>query len=94
MINIYINLPSPIKKEEFQNLFSVSKLITKNKAIELEILYYSRNWFIFEFNISTKTDHAGLRFEFGLFGYSIQFTFYDTRHWNDEEDDYEIYEGY
>lgn len=94
VINVYINLPSPIKRNDFQNLFNISKLVAKNKAIELEFLYYSKNWFIFDFSISRKTDHAGLNFEIGLFGYSIHFIFYDTRHWNTETDDYEIYDGY
>lgn len=72
----------------------MSKRLTKNKACELEFLYDSQTFIKCELRVSTKTDHAGLSFEIGLFGYSIHFIFYDIRHWNDDKDEYEIYEGY
>ena len=93
-VNFSISIPSFVKKDDFQNLFCYSKLLTKYKAIEFEVLYYSRDFFVFEFSIDQKRDHGGLIFTLGLFGYSLNFQFYDTRHWDIENDDYEIYEGF
>ena len=37
-----------------------------------------------DFGLSFRGDHAGLRTTLGLLGYSVEFHFYDTRHWNFE----------
>lgn len=37
-----------------------------------------------DFGLSFKGDHAGLRTMLGLFGYSVEFHLYDTRHWDFE----------
>jgi hypothetical protein len=53
--------------------------------------------FRFEIEITTRQDHAGLNIELGLLGYHIGFTFYDNRHWNEEEGRWMVYteeEGY
>lgn len=42
----------------------------------------------FNFDWKTKCDHAGVKFELGLFGYSIVFYLYDSRHWNYEKNDW------
>jgi hypothetical protein len=39
----------------------------------------------FEFNWRFRTDHAGFQLGADLLGYSIEFSFYDSRHWNEEE---------
>lgn len=39
--------------------------------------------FTFDFNM--RQDHAGSGFEFELFGWSIEYRFYDSRHWNYEK---------
>lgn len=50
-----------------------------------------------EFAFTTQQDHAGTNIELGLLGYCVQFTFYDNRHWNNEQGRWMIYteeEGY
>lgn len=94
MIHFNFNIRIPFRKQSFQNLFCVSKLITKYKAWEFEVLYNSQTVLECEFNLRVKTDHAGLDLAVGLFGYIAHFIIYDTRHWDDKNDDYEIYEGY
>jgi hypothetical protein len=42
-----------------------------------------------DFRITTRCDHAGIDLWIGLLGYSINFTFYDNRHWNYITGDYE-----
>jgi hypothetical protein len=36
-----------------------------------------------------KTDHAGIEFGIGIFGYGVNFRIYDTRHWNSDTDTWE-----
>ena len=45
----------------------------------------------FEFRFTTRQDHAGLHLSLALFGYDAMFTFYDNRHWNDEEGRWFVY---
>ena len=47
--------------------------------------------FRIEFNWTVREDHAGVNLELGLFGYQIDFSFYDSRHWDYEKNCWEIY---
>lgn len=48
--------------------------------------------FGFHTNLSRKCDHAGFHFSVVLLGLNLIFDFYDTRHWDDENDCPEIIE--
>jgi hypothetical protein len=41
--------------------------------------------FRIEFNWTVCQDHAGARLELGLFGYQLDMSFTDSRHWNYEK---------
>ena len=56
---------------------------------ELSILYAL---FRFELNVRWKTDHAGVSIWFGLLGFDVGLHFHDTRHWDNENDRWEVYE--
>ena len=45
--------------------------------------------FGFSFQWSVKTDHAGVFSSISLFRTTIQFDFYDNRHWDDETNSWE-----
>lgn len=51
-------------------------------------IYFTLFGSFLNFNISLtrKTDHPGLRFSFNLLWIMIEFSLYDIRHWNDEEE--------
>ena len=84
IINTRIELTNPWDRWDcFRNLGCVSSMLTKFKAWELEHTYYSPLLFDFEMRWNHKTDHAGLEFGIGIFGYGVHFRIYDTRHWND-----------
>lgn len=53
----------------------------KNKHWEVQITK-CEELFRIEFQWSFKQDHAGIRLELGLLGYKIDFTLYDSRHWD------------
>jgi hypothetical protein len=65
----------------FKIVFNCHGKLIKNKAWEFEILKVDSIINI-TVEFTSRTDHAGLRFEFGLFGYELGFTIYDVRHWN------------
>jgi hypothetical protein len=67
--------------DRFKIVFNCHGKLIKNKAWEFEILKVDSIINI-TIEFTSRTDHAGLRFEFGLFGYELGFTIYDVRHWN------------
>jgi len=80
MIHISFRLDNPWSKS-FDNLWNRSGMITQNKAWEAELLQ-TQQLIGFQLSFTVRRDHAGLDLEVGLFGYSISFKIYDTRHWD------------
>lgn len=80
MIHISFGLSNPWSKY-FNNLWNRSGMITQHKAWEAELLQ-TRQLVGFQLGFTVRQDHAGLDLEVGLFGYSISFQIYDTRHWD------------
>lgn len=83
MINLNFSIEYPFS-ERFEILASTSKMLTQHKAVEANI-YCTANIIKLLLAYSIRRDHAGIRIEFGLFGYECELHIYDTRHW-----DYEI----
>lgn len=46
----------------------------------------------FCWRFTTRGDHAGLKFNFELFGLLFEFNVYDHRHWNWGTNAWEVYE--
>jgi hypothetical protein len=63
----------------------------KNKHIEIETMR-DNTIASFEFKITANQSHAGLYLGLSLLGHSINFTFYDSRHWDYEHNRWEIYD--
>ena len=64
-------------------------LSSRDIGFELSILYAL---FHFEFRVAWKTSHAGVSLWLGLLGFDVGLHFYDTRHWDYENDQWEVYE--
>jgi hypothetical protein len=87
MISFNFNIRNPWSNR-FKNLWNRSyNTPFKNKFIELEVM---RDFTLvsFRFNWTVRQSHAGLELEAGVFGYCIQFNFYDNRHWDSDEGRY------
>ena len=83
MISLNFNIRNPWRNT-FKNLwFCAFDTPFKNKHIELE-LTHDVMLVSLMFNWTIRQSHAGLDLELGLFGYSVHFNFYDSRHWNAE----------
>ena len=74
----------------FDNLWNRSGLITCHMAWEAELCVV-KTLIGFEINYTRRQDHAGLTVELTLFGRSISFQIYDTRHWNHKTGAWEVH---
>jgi hypothetical protein len=89
MISFNFNLRNPWGNE-FENLWNRAyDTPFKNKYIELE-LYKDFTIVSCNFNWTMRQSHAGVDVDLGLFGYNIHFQFYDSRHWNRDNNDWEL----
>jgi hypothetical protein len=91
MLYLGFRISNPWGKNKFVNLRNKSWLVSKNKAIELEFCRSDDVIVNGSFNISTRSDHAGVHITLGLLFYVVDFNFYDTRHWNYKTNDWELY---
>lgn len=86
MIYFNVNVRNPKWWNRFKSIkFLTGKTPFKNKYWEVQVIQ-NDNLLRFEFGITTMQDHAGCNLELGLFGYEIHFTFYDSRHWDSENE--------
>ena len=81
MIYIGFALRNPWARR-FELVFDKSYPVTQNKTFEVALY---RNTCIVEFGFtitSFKQDHSGIRFDIGIAGYNIEFSFSDNRHYD------------
>jgi hypothetical protein len=91
MISFSFNLRNPFV-DRFKNLWNRSyDTLLKNKCIEIEVIE-DDCLISFRFSWTIQQDHAGLDLEMGVLGYQLHFNLYDMRHWNYENNCWEIYE--
>jgi hypothetical protein len=84
MIYFNFNIRNPWGSD-FKSLWWKSgDTLFKHKHWEAQAIK-NDNWLRFEVGFTVRQDHAGANLELGLFGYEIHFTFYDSRHWDDEK---------
>jgi hypothetical protein len=57
---------------------------SSHKAWEVQIME-TNNIVEFDFSLTFRQDHAGIKIELGLFGRNVSMQIYDTRHWNRNE---------
>ena len=91
MIYFNFTLTPPSWWERFKNIKCwAGDTPWKNKYWEVQITK-CEHLFRIEFQWTIRQDHAGVRLELGVFGYQIDFNFYDSRHWNTEAGRWKIY---
>lgn len=93
MINLKFSIEYPLTRLAFNHIFNRSwDTFFKNKHFEIEVMQDCEYLFNFNFNWTTRCDHAGVRLELGLFGYALMFHLYDNRHWDYKANDWMINE--
>jgi hypothetical protein len=90
MLLLNIQISNPFSKRQFETLWCESSVVSQNKVVELQVTRY-RYLFGIELEFSARCDHAGARFAIALFGYEFDVHLYDTRHWNEETSQWEVY---
>jgi len=89
MINLNLSIENPWS-DRWNTIWFKNGLLPNHKAWEFNA--YRTHYLVdFEFRLTRKGDHAGLQTMFGLVGYAVEFGLYDTRHWNYQKNDWEIY---
>ena len=87
MINLQFQIVNPFGSR-FLNLLSTHGSIGKNKAWEANV-YRTNSIIVFDFSLTFRSDHAGLRVQGGILGFEGELHFYDTRHWDRENKSWE-----
>ena len=91
MVRFNLSIINPWCSGNVKNIYHADGNITKNKGWEFQIYRYAPELLSIEFRIKHRCDHAGILIGFGLFGYTVEFSFYDGRHWDDTNNCYEVY---
>mgnify|MGYP003345738153 FL=1 len=98
MINAYFGIKNPFWRKGDNDRYRMFWQFTRDtKWKEFEINFHRHVWYYFEISLNTMwygEDHAGVEFTIGLFGYILQFTMSDKRHWDDEAGTWESWEYY
>jgi len=90
MINFNFAVENPFS-DRWNTIWFRNGTLPKHKAWEFN--GYRTHYIIdVDFRLNFKGDHAGLHTMIGLFGYSIEFSVYDTRHWDYEKDCWKHYD--
>jgi len=92
MISTHFRIENPWINAKFNNIFHKDWLPFKHTVFEIEITQSTSTLAEIKFNLTFKRDHAGMVFAIGLFTYSVCFNLYDTRHWNNDANSWEVYD--
>lgn len=91
MIYFNFGLSNPFS-HRWDTVYYRDQLVSTYKSAEIQIV--KDNTIIsIGLRFRTRTDHAGISFDIGLLGYSLMFNYSDTRHWNEKENRYYIYDS-
>lgn len=90
MLDISLRFECPMNDMWWKNLYNKSWKVSRYKAIEVQLMR-DTELLGFCINLRTKGDHPGFRFSLGLLFLKFDFQFYDSRHWDYENNCYEIY---
>lgn len=83
MINLKFAIEYPFTRLSFNNILNRDwSTPFKHKHFEIEVLQDCEYLLHFNFDWTTRCDHAGVRLKLGLFGYELMFHLYDSRHWD------------
>jgi hypothetical protein len=91
MINLNFTIDNPWS-DRWNTIWFKNGLLSKHKAWEFNG-YRTHHIVDAECRFTLKGDHAGLIIMLGLVGYSVEFSVYDTRHWDYEKECWKNYDN-
>jgi hypothetical protein len=87
MINLNFNIYNPLSNR-WTILWNKSKFIGKHKAVEFNG-YRTNHVINVGFQFKPAGDHGGVHIMLGVLGFDVELHFYDTRHWDYLEKNWE-----
>jgi hypothetical protein len=92
MLSLNITVTNPFVTNKFRNLFCKHGSFSKHKHWEVEFMFNLNTIFAFElYTQLSGLDHAGPKLIIGLLCFELSMSMYDSRHWDDETNDWEYY---
>lgn len=91
MISFSFRLANPFSNR-WDTIFYRDRLFSKHKAGEIQVCKEAII-ISFSFRFTTRCDHAGVSLDIGALGYTVMLQYNDTRHWNEDEGRYYIYDN-
>ena len=91
MIYLSFSLSNPFSNRYTCVYENSGKTWNPHKFWEFEI-YKNSSIIGFAFDLTMRQDHAGFSFGFELFGWGVDYRFYDSRHWIVEIECWEVYD--
>lgn len=82
MISFNFNVTNPFN-HRWDCIANPSYQFSKNKIIELQV-DRTNDIIGFGFRLTFRQAHAGIFFSLALLGYDVTIHFYDSRHWDNE----------
>lgn len=90
MIDIHFNLKNPFSNR-WETIFCLEKIVSENKSAEIQ-LTKDNSIIGFGINLTFRQSHAGLMLDISLLGYNLIIHYYDTRHWDYENNKWCVYD--
>lgn len=92
MISFDLRLRNPFCSKPFYGIVCWTKPLIQHKVFELQFSRYAFNWVEISADLNWRqTDHAGPWITINLFGWTMDVRIYDSRHWDDETNDWKTY---
>lgn len=91
MIYIRNCIENPFASSSLKNLFWKEVSLSKNKFFSIELIKDSAYLINLCFIWSRKIDHAGIEIGLGLFGFEVNLSIKDKRHWDYEKNTWTTY---
>ena len=83
MLGIRFRVKNPCRVTEFISYYIIGGYLFANKSWELQLSYYNYDLFSLELDFAGRGhDHAGIKLEVNIFGYTLTAQITDNRHWD------------
>jgi hypothetical protein len=91
VIKIKIETKLPYLFNYWNNIYNTSIKFSQNKYGEIQLTFANNLKTGININKYIHNDHTPFNIEISIVGFTIVFTVFDNRHWNDENNKYEEY---
>ena len=91
MISFNFTVSNPFSKQKWKTKFCRSVMLSKYKELDIQVTE-DKTVIGISFYWNIKQDHAGVGLELSLVGNTMMLSISDTRHWDEDTGEFQIYE--